>query len=157
MIPYSTQNITESDLLAVREALTSGWLTQGPSVPRFEALLGELHEVPEVVAVSNATAALHITCLALGVGPGKRVWTSPNSFLASANCALYCGADVDFVDIDPRTRNLSIRELESKLARAEGRGELPHVVIPVDFSGLPCDYAELRQLADRYGFRVLED
>jgi UDP-4-amino-4,6-dideoxy-N-acetyl-beta-L-altrosamine transaminase len=157
VIPYSTQNITEQDLAAVREALTSGWLTQGPAVPRFEARIAALHQVAHAVAVSNATAALHIACLALGVGLGKRVWTSPNSFLASANCALYCGADVDFVDIDPRTRNLSIRELEARLVKAEARGELPHLVIPVDFSGLACDYFELRQLADRFGFRILED
>ncbi len=157
MIPYSTQDITEQDLAAVREVMTSGWLTQGPSVPRFEAAFAARHAVTHAVATSNATAALHIACLALGVGPGSRVWTSANSFVASANCALYCGAAVDFVDIDPRTRNLSLDALEAKLRAAEISGTLPQVLIPVDFSGLPCDLAEMRTLADRYGFRILED
>ena len=157
MIPYSTQNITERDLEAVSTALTSGWLTQGPAVPRFEARMAQLHSVEHAIAVSNATAGLHIACLALGVGPGSVVWTSPNSFIASANCALYCGAEVDFVDIDPKTRNISVAALEAKLERAERHGKLPRVVIPVDFAGLPCDYIELRRLADRYGFRILED
>jgi UDP-4-amino-4,6-dideoxy-N-acetyl-beta-L-altrosamine transaminase len=157
MIPYSTQEITEQDLSAVREVLTSGWLTQGPAVPRFEQDFAARHHVDHAVATCNATAALHIACLALGVGPGSRVWTSPNSFVASANCALYCGAAVDFVDIDAGTRNISIPRLEQKLQAAEKSGTLPHVVIPVDFAGLPCDLAELRVLADRYGFRILED
>jgi UDP-4-amino-4,6-dideoxy-N-acetyl-beta-L-altrosamine transaminase len=109
------------------------------------------------VAVCNATAALHIGCLALGVGPGKRVWTSPNSFLASANCALYCGATVDFVDIDPSTRNISIAALREKLEAAARNSTLPDVVIPVDFAGLPCDLREIRELADRFGFRILQD
>ena len=157
MIPYSTQDITESDLAAVRDALTSGWLTQGPAVPRFEAAFEQAHRAPHAVAVCNATAALHLGCLALGVGPGSRVWTSPNSFVASANCAAYCGAEVQFVDIDPRTRNLSIQALADKLERARRDNALPDVVIPVDFSGLPCDLAEIRGLAEQHGFRVLED
>lgn len=157
MIPYSTQDITESDLAAVREALTSGWLTQGPAVARFEAAFARAHGAPHAVAVCNATAALHLGCLALGVGRGSRVWTSPNSFIASANCAAYCGAEVDFVDIDPRTRNLSLQALADKLERSRRDNALPHVVIPVDFSGLPCDLAEIRELAERHGFRVLED
>jgi len=157
VIPYSTQDITESDLAAVRDALTSGWLTQGPAVPRFEAAFEQAHRAPHAVAVCNATAALHLGCLALGVGPGSRVWTSPNSFVASANCAAYCGAEVQFVDIDPRTRNLSIQALADKLERARRDNALPDVVIPVDFSGLPCDLAEIRGLAEQHGFRVLED
>jgi len=156
VIPYSTQNITEDDLAAVRETLVSGWLTQGPAVPRFEAAFASAHSVDHAIAVSNATAGLHISCLALGVAPGTHVWTTPNSFVASANCALYCGASIDFVDIDPATRNLSVPALERKLA-ATPADRLPKVVVPVDFAGLPCDLEPLRALADRYGFRILED
>lgn len=156
-IPYSRQEITEADIAAVTAVLRSEFLTQGPTVPAFEAAFAARHQVPHAVAVSNATAALHLACLALGVGPGSRVWTSPNSFLASANCALYCGAVVDFVDIDPATRNLSTDALAAKLATAARTGTLPAVVIPVHFAGLPCDLRELRDLADRYGFKLLED
>jgi UDP-4-amino-4,6-dideoxy-N-acetyl-beta-L-altrosamine transaminase len=156
-IPYSCQSIDEEDIAAVTAVLRSEYLTQGPAVVAFEQAFAQRHEVAHAVAVSNATAGLHIACLALGVGPGSRVWTSPNSFLASANCALYCGASVDFVDIDPATRNLSVAALGDKLAGAERTGTLPNVVIPVDFAGLPCDLREIRQLADRYGFRILED
>lgn len=157
MIPYSTQSISEQDLAAVREVLTSGWLTQGPAVPKFEEQFGRLHGVEHSIAVSSATAGLHLACLALGLGAGSRLWTSPISFVASANCALYAGASVDFVDIDARTRNMSVAALESKLEQAQRRGALPDVVVPVDFAGLPCDLAEIRQLADRFGFRILED
>jgi UDP-4-amino-4,6-dideoxy-N-acetyl-beta-L-altrosamine transaminase len=157
VIPYSCQNITAADVEAVREALVSEYLTQGPAIPAFERAFAERHQVAHAVAVSNATAGLHIACLALGVGPGDRVWTSPNSFLASANCALYCGADIDFVDIDLRTRNMSVAALEAKLLQASARGTLPKVVIPVDFSGLVCDLQPMRVLADKYGFKILED
>lgn len=156
-IPYSCQNITEADILAVREVLTSAYLTQGPAIEAFERAFAARHQVAHAIAVSNATAGLHIGCLALGAAAGGRVWTSPNSFLASANCALYCGASIDFVDIDPRTRNMSVPALAEKLATARRAGELPQVVIPVDFSGMPCDLAEIRALADEYGFRMLED
>ncbi|WP_137890881.1 UDP-4-amino-4,6-dideoxy-N-acetyl-beta-L-altrosamine transaminase [Ramlibacter sp. 2FC] len=156
-IPYSCQNITDDDIAAVNAVLRSEYLTQGPAVPAFEQAFAERHQTRHAVAVSNATAGLHIACLALGAGPGKRVWTSPNSFLASANCALYCGATVDFVDIDPRTRNLSVTELARKLERAKATNTLPAIVIPVDFAGLPCELRELRELADAYGFRILED
>ena len=156
-IPYSCQNVDDDDIAAVVEVLRSEYLTQGPAVGRFEAAFARAHEVPHAVAVANATCGLHIGCLALGVGPGSRVWTSPNSFLASANCALYCGASVDFVDIDPVSRNMSVDALRAKLDRAASRGQLPNVLIPVDFSGLPCDLREMRELADRYGFRILED
>ena len=157
VIPYATQSINEDDIAAVQEVLTSGWLTQGPAGPRFEEAFAQAHGVAHAVAVCNATAGLHIACLALGAGPGKTVWTSPNSFVASANCALYCGADVDFVDIDPLTRNMSVAALQAKLERAERHGSLPAVVIPVHFSGLPCDLLPMRALADRYGFKLLED
>lgn len=156
-IPYATQSLNEDDLAAVREVLTSGWLTQGPAVPRFEQAFAALHSVAHAVAVSNATAGLHIACLALGAGPGKTVWTSPNSFVASANCALYCGAGVDFVDIDPATRNMSVAALAAKLEQAERDGQLPAIVIPVHFAGLACDLVPMRALADRYGFKILED
>lgn len=156
-IPYATQSIDATDLQAVNEVLTSGWLTQGPAGPRFEQAFAERHGVDHAVGVSNATAGLHIACLALGAGPGKTVWTSPISFVASANCALYCGADVDFVDIDPVTRNMSVPVLAAKLEQAERERTLPAIVIPVHFSGLPCDLVPLRALADRYGFQLLED
>jgi UDP-4-amino-4,6-dideoxy-N-acetyl-beta-L-altrosamine transaminase len=156
-IPYSCQNITDDDIAAVTAVLRSEFLTQGPAIPAFESAFAERHQSAHAVAVSNATAGLHIACLALDIGPGSRVWTSPNSFLASANCALYCGATVDFVDIDPRTRNISINSLRSKLEEAARRKQLPNVVIPVDFSGYPCDLREIRELADHYGFRILED
>jgi UDP-4-amino-4,6-dideoxy-N-acetyl-beta-L-altrosamine transaminase len=156
-IPYSCQNIDDDDIAAVAAVLRSEYLTQGPAVTAFEQAFADRHEVAHVVAVSNATAGLHIGCLALGVGPGDRVWTSPNSFLASANCALYCGAQVDFVDIDPATRNLSVDALRAKLAAAQAVGTLPKVLVPVDFAGFPCDLREIRALADRYGFAILQD
>lgn len=156
-LPYATQSIDATDLDAVREVLTSGWLTQGPALPRFEQAFAEAHGVNHGIAVSNATAGLHLACLALGVGPGGLVWTTPNSFVASANCARYCGADVDFVDIDPATRNMSTAALAEKLAAAERARRLPQVVIPVHFGGMPCDLQEMRVLADRYGFALLAD
>lgn len=156
-IPYATQSIDASDLAAVADVLSSGWLTQGPSVPRFEQAFARVHGVAHAVAVSNATAGLHLACLALGAGPGQSVWTSPNSFVASANCALYCGAKIDFVDIDPITRNMSVAALSAKLEVAAHAGTLPAIVIPVHFAGLACDMAAMRTLADRYGFRILED
>jgi UDP-4-amino-4,6-dideoxy-N-acetyl-beta-L-altrosamine transaminase len=156
-IPYATQSVSEDDIAAVCEVLISEWLTQGPSVPRFELAFAQRHDCAHAVAVCNATAGLHIACLALGAGPGKMVWTSPNSFVASANAALYCGAEVDFVDIDPVTRNMSVPALEAKLQKAKESNTLPAIVIPVHFAGLPCDMAPMRMLANRYGFRLLED
>jgi UDP-4-amino-4,6-dideoxy-N-acetyl-beta-L-altrosamine transaminase len=157
LIPYSRQNISEQDVSAVCEALRAEFVTQGPAVGSFEREFATRHQVSNCVAVSNATAGLHIACLALGVGPGSMVWTTPNSFISSANCALFCGADVDFVDIDPLTRNMSVDALKGKLVRARSDGTLPKVVIPVDFSGLPCDLLAIRALADEYGFKLLED
>ncbi len=156
-IPYATQTIEEPDLAAVREILTSAWLTQGPAGPAFEAAFASLHGVQHAVAVSNATAGLHLACLALGVAPGQVVWTCPNSFVASANCARYCGADVDFVDLDPHTRNMSLDALREKLQTAQAAGRLPSVVIPIHFAGLPCDLQGMRELADRYGFAIIAD
>ena len=156
-IPYSCQTITDADIEAVVAVLRSEYLTQGPAIPTFEARFAARHGAAHAIAVSNATAGLHIACLALGIGPGSLVWTSPNSFLASANCALYCGADIDFVDIDPLTRNMSLAALREKLAVAASAGRLPNLLIPVDFAGLPADLADMRELADRYGFRIVED
>jgi UDP-4-amino-4,6-dideoxy-N-acetyl-beta-L-altrosamine transaminase len=156
-IPYSRQEISEEDIAAVMAVLRSDHLTQGPQVPAFERAMAERHQVAHAVAVGNATQALHIACLALGVRPGTRVWTSPNSFVASANCALYCGAQVDFVDIDPVTRNLSVQALHRKLVQARASRTLPKVLIPVDFGGLPADLREMRLLADEFGFSILED
>jgi UDP-4-amino-4,6-dideoxy-N-acetyl-beta-L-altrosamine transaminase len=157
MIPYGRQDISQDDIDAVSEALRSDWLTQGPAVPRFEAALGEVCGAPHVVATSNATTALHIAALALGLGPGKRLWTVPNTFVASANCGLYCGAEVDFVDIDPLTRNMSVAALAAKLEAARTADRLPHVVVPVDFAGTSVDLAAIRALADDYGFFILAD
>lgn len=156
-IPYSRQDISEEDIAAVAELLRSDFLTQGPKSADFESAFAARHEVAHAISVSNATAALHIGCLAMGVGPGSRVWTSPNSFVSSANCAVFCGAEVDFVDIDPVTRNMSVEALAAKLEAGDKAGELPDVVIPVDFAGLPCDLAAMRALADCYGFKILED
>lgn len=156
-IPYSRQEISEADIAAVTQLMRSDFLTQGPKGTEFEQAFAARHQVAHAVCVSNATAGLHLACLALGVGPASRVWTSPNSFVSSANCALFCGAEVDFVDIDPVTRNMSVDALATKLAAAERAGALPQVIIPVDFAGLPCDLADMRALADRYGFAILED
>ena len=138
MIPYGRQDISEADIQAVMEVLRSDFLTQGPAVPAFEKAVTAHCGAQHAVSVSSATSALHIACLALGVGKGDMVWTSPITFVASANCALYCGAQVDFVDIDPRTYNLSVERLAEKLANAEKTGKLPKVVIPVHLCGHRC-------------------
>jgi UDP-4-amino-4,6-dideoxy-N-acetyl-beta-L-altrosamine transaminase len=156
-LPYGRQHITDEDVAAVEAALRSDFLTQGPAVGLFERDLVSLTGAEHSVAVCNATAALHLSCLAFGVGPGDVVWTSPNSFTASANCALYCGADVDFVDIDPVSFNMSVPALAAKLVEAEAVGRLPKVVIPVHFAGQSCDMAEIAGLARQYGFRIIED
>lgn len=157
MIPYSCQSIDDRDVEAVVRALRSDFLTQGPEIPAFEQAMAQLHGVDHCVAVANATAALHLACLAIGLGPGDRAWTVPNSFVASANCIRYCGAEVDFVDIDPASRNMSVDRLAEKLTQAERDGQLPNAVIPVDFSGYPADLPALRALADQYGFRIIAD
>jgi UDP-4-amino-4,6-dideoxy-N-acetyl-beta-L-altrosamine transaminase len=157
MIPYGRQSISDADVAAVVEVLRSDFLTQGPAVPRFERKVAEACGVAHAVAMNSATSALHVACMALGVGPGDRVWTSPNTFLASANCARYCGADVDFVDIDPHTYNMSAQALAAKLETAQRSGRLPKVVIPVHFAGQPCDMDAIAALAARYGFKVIED
>ena len=157
MIPYGRQWIDEADIQAVVETLRSDWLTQGPAIGRLEAAFKERCRVPHAVAVNSATSALHIACLAIGAGPGDLVWTVPNTFVASANCARLCGADVDFVDIDPRTYNISVPALERKLRAAKAAGRMPKAVIPVHFSGRATDQEAIGALAQDYGFRVIED
>lgn len=156
-IPYGCQSIEQDDIDAVVEVLKSPWLTQGPTIPRFEAALAEHCQADFAVAVCNATAALHIACLAAGLGPGDRLWTSPNTFVASANCARYCGAEVDFVDIDPLTLNLDASLLAQKLEVAEASGHLPKVVVAVAFAGQSCDMRAIAGLSERYGFTLIED
>lgn len=157
MIPYARQSIDQSDIDAVVAVLRSDWLTAGPAIDRFEEMTAAFCGSRFAVSASNATAALHIAMRALDVGPGDWVWTAPNSFLASANCALYCGAQVDFVDIDPRTYNMSAQALRGKLEEAARCGRLPKVVVPVHFAGQPCEMAPIKELAERYGFAIVED
>lgn len=157
MIPYGRQSISEEDIGAVCAALRSDFLTQGPAIERFERAVAEHCGARHAVAVSNATAALHIACLALDLGPGDLAWTSPNTFVASANCARYCGADVDFIDIDPVSWNLSPTLLAQRLDEARARGRLPKVLVPVHFSGQSCDMEEIGRLALEYGVTVIED
>lgn len=157
MIPYGRQSISDEDVAAVVETLRSDFLTQGPAVPRFEAAVAERCGAAHAVAVSSGTAALHLACLAADLGPGDVLWTTPNTFVASANCARYCGAEVDFVDIDPLTYCMSAGRLSEKLEAAEAAGRLPKVVVPVDFAGQPCEMDAIAALAVRYGFTVIED
>ncbi|MDL2226363.1 UDP-4-amino-4,6-dideoxy-N-acetyl-beta-L-altrosamine transaminase [Deltaproteobacteria bacterium OttesenSCG-928-M10] len=157
MIPYGRQHIAEDDIRAVAEVLRSDWLTGGPAGPRFEAAAAGKVGATEAVAVNSATSALHIACLALGLGPGDILWTSPNTFVASANCARYCGAEVDFVDIDPLTYNLSPEALADKLRLAAKKNRLPKIVVPVHFAGQSCDMRAIADLAAQYGFKIIED
>lgn len=157
MIPYGRQSITQSDIDAVAAVLQSDFLTQGPVVAEFEQALANHCGAGQVVVTSSATSALHLACMALGVGEGDWVWTSAMSFVASANCARYCGARVGFVDIDPASGNMSVPLLAEKLQQAAGEGLLPKVVIPVHFAGQSCEMAAIQQLAVEYGFRIIED
>lgn len=157
MIPYGRQEVTQSDIDAVVDVLRSDFLTQGPAVPKFENAVAAYCGANEAVAVNSATSALHIACLALDLGPGDWLWTSPITFVASANCALYCGAQVDFVDVAPDSFNLSVDCLAEKLAIAELAGKLPKIVVPVHMCGLPCDMVRIHQLSQRYGFKIIED
>lgn len=157
MIPYGRQDITEDDIAAVRAVLTSAFLTQGPQVPQFEASVAEAVGAAHGVAANSATSALHIACMALDLGPGDWLWTVPNTFVASANVGIYCGAQVDFVDIDPRSFNMCPDALEKKLVEAERDGRLPKVLIPVHLTGQSADMERIGALARRYGVRVIED
>lgn len=156
-IPYGKQSISDADIQGVVAVLKSDWLTQGPVVPKFESALANLVGGNHAVAVNSATSALHLACLALGVGSGDIVWTSPISFVASSNCALYCGASVDFVDIDISSHNMDVNKLEEKLKSAEIEGVLPKCVIPVHLSGRSCDMKSIHRLSQKYGFRIIED
>src|SRR5690554_2625002 len=157
MIPYGRQNITQDDIDAVVEVLRSDFLTQGPVVEQFEQSVAEHVGAGYGVAVNSATSALHLACLSLELGRGDWLWTSPITFVASANCGLYCGANVDFVDIDPRTYNLCPKALEQKLLRAEKNGTLPKIVVAVHLCGQSCDMAAIHALSQRFGFKIIED
>ena len=157
MIRYSCQSITEADVEAVTRVLRSDWLTQGPTIEHFERVVAEYCGASYGVAVSSGTAALHLACLAVGLGPGDILWTSAVTFVASANCARYCGADVDFVDIDPRSYNMSVEALDLKLQRAARCDKLPKVVVVVHFAGHSCDMKALAELSRLYDFFVVED
>lgn len=157
MIPYGKQSIQQQDIDAVVDVLKSDFLTQGPQVPAFEQALADYCGAKHGVAVNSATSALHVACRALDVGEGDWLWTTPISFVASANCALYCGAQVDFVDIDPLSYNLSVEALSRKLVAAEKAARLPKVLIPVHLTGQSCDMAAIKQLSQRYGFSIIED
>ena len=157
MLPYSRQEISEEDIDSVFEVLKSDFLTQGPKVGQFEKLVSSYCGASHAAAVNSATSALHIACLALGLGPKDWLWTSPISFVASANCARYCGAKVDFVDIDPHTYNMSLEALSNKLEIAEKIGKLPKIVIPVHYAGQPCDMSKISELSKRYKFKIIED
>ena len=158
MIPYGKQEIIQQDIDSVVDVLKSDFLTQGPQVPLFEKAIKDAVNADYVFAVNSATSALHIACLALGVGKGDVVWTTPITFVASANCALYCGADIDFVDIDSKTYNLSPELLEQKLKDAKQNNlPLPKVVIPVHLCGQPCEMEKIHALSKEYGFNIIED
>jgi len=157
MIPYGRQEISQDDIDSVVSVLKSDFLTQGPCVPAFEEAVRKEVGARHAIAVNSATSALHISCLALGLAEGDVLWTAPNTFVASANCGLYCGAEVDFVDIDPETLNMCTEKLEQKLEEAEARGKLPKVVVPVHMTGLPCDMAKIYQLSRKFGFKIIED
>lgn len=156
-IPYGRQTISEADIEAVTAVLRSDWLTQGPAIERFERSVADYCGALHAVAACNATAVLHLACRALDLAPGDILWTTPNTFVASANCGLYTGAEVDFVDIDPRSYNMSVDKLRQKLEKASSQGRLPKVVVPVDFSGQSAEMAEIAQLGKQYGFRIIED
>lgn len=157
MIRYGQQNITDSDIQSVIEVLKSVNLTQGPTITQFEQAVAHYVNAKYAIAVNSATSALHIACLALGLGKEDWLWTTPNSFVASANCALYCGAQVDFVDIDPQTYNLSVTALKNKLEQAKKDGKLPKVLIPVHLCGQSCQMQAIKELSTQYGFKIIED
>lgn len=157
MIPYGRQHIDDADIAAVIETLQSDFLTQGPKVPEFEVAIAAACQAKYAVAMNSATSALHLACLALGVGTGDLVWTSPISFVASANCALYCGANIDFVDVDATTGLMSVEALTNKLASAALHGNLPKVLIPVHLAGHSCDMAAIHRLCTSYGVKIIED
>jgi len=157
MIPYGKQDINQADIDSVIDVLKSDFITQGPKVPLFEKVVSKYSNAKYGIAVNSATSALHIACLALGLGKGDYLWTSTNSFVASANCGLYCGAKVDFVDIDKKTYNLSVPNLKEKLVKAKQENKLPKVLVSVHFAGQPCDMKKIHTLSKEYGFKIIED
>jgi UDP-4-amino-4,6-dideoxy-N-acetyl-beta-L-altrosamine transaminase len=158
MIPYGRQDISEEDIAEVVAVLRSDWITQGPAIDRFERAIADYVASKHAIAVSNATAGLHVAAVVLRLGPGDVLWTVPNTFVATANAALYCGADVDFVDIDPKTYCMSVGALLAKLQTTEAQGgRLPKIVVPVHFAGQSCDMRAIHRLSKQYGFRILED
>lgn len=157
MIPYGRQEITQTDIDAVIAVLKSDFITQGPCIPRFENSLANYCSARHAVATNSATSALHLACRALGLTSGDRLWTSPITFVASANCGLYCGAQVDFVDIDPATYNLSVEALEQKLQQAKKDGTLPKVLVAVHLGGQSCEMEKIHALGQQYGFHIIED
>ena len=157
IIPYSRQNITEEDIISVTDVLRSSMLTQGEVVPKFENVVAKYVQSNFGVAVNSATSGLHIACLSMDLGPGDWLWTSPNTFVASANCGVYCGANIDFVDINPRTGLMDIDILESKLTNADKLGKLPKIIVPVHFAGSSCEMQRIKSLSLKYGFKILED
>lgn len=157
MIPYGRQEVTPADVAAIMEVLQSEFLTQGPKIPEFEQAVASKVDARHAVATNSATSALHISYQALGLGPGDHLWTSPISYVATANAALYCGARVDFVDIEPRTYNISVAALESKLHAAAATGTLPKIVVPVHLGGQACDMQAINALAKQFGFAIVED
>ena len=157
MIPYGRQEINEADIAEVEKVLRSDFLTQGPTVQNFEKSVANYCGSKYGIAVNSATSALHIACIALDLGPGDWLWTSPNTFVSSANCGRYCGANIDFVDIDPETYNMSLDALSEKLAKAEKLNKLPKILVPVHFAGQPCDMPAIHKLSKKYGFKIIED
>jgi len=157
MIPYGHQDISKEDIQAVEAVLRSEWLTQGPVIDRFEKVVSDYCGASQAVAVNSATSALHLACLALGLGPGDKLWTTPNTFVASANCGRYCGAEIDFVDIDAKSMNIDLSALSKKLHESRKSGQLPKVLVPVHFAGMSCDMKGIHSLAQEFGFRVIED
>ena len=157
MIPYGRQSISQDDVNAVVDVLNSDFLTQGPTVPLFEDAVKDFVGSRFAIAANSATSALHLACLALGVGKGDIVWTSAITFVASANCAIYCGASVDFIDIDAQSYNMSVSDLEQKLILAKKSGKLPKVLIPVHLCGQSCDMQNIFELSKKYGFKIIED
>ena len=156
-IPYSTQSISNEDIKEVVKTIKSTFLTQGPVVPEFEKKFANYSGAKYGVATNSATSGLHVACMALDLKQGDWLWTSPNSFVASANCAIYCGAKVDFVDIDPKTYNISVSALEEKLKQAEKEGKLPKIIVPVHYAGQSSEMQKIFDLSKKYGFKIIED
>ena len=156
-IPYAKQSISESDIKAVEEVLRNDFLTQGPVISKFESNISAIVGSKYAIAVNSATSALHISCKALGLTKDDWLWTSPNSFVASANCGLYCGAKIDFIDIDEKTYNISVEKLREKLVNAKRTNRLPKIIIPVHYAGQSCNMSQIKELSEEFNFNIIED